>query len=138
MLINKYVSENRFDDAAGLRLNRIDKQVTEIMLRSEDKLYPDNTPYAYSADLDRQMSIVRLIKALEKKQNQTYPVEAYVNTDLQDVAAEILHLPVEQLPELLDQERQKLEDMQDVAWDIRDASNQKIQNKMAEEKTNRH
>ena len=136
--LHKYAKENTFDETAGIRLNTIDKQVTDIMLRSEDKLSPDSTPYEYGEDLDRQMRIVRLIKALEKKQNQPHPVETYVNTDLQDVAAEILHLPVEKMPEILEQERQKLQGMQDILWDIRDAKNHKIQAKMAEEKEKGH
>ena len=80
------------------------------------------------------MRIVRLIKALEKKQNSNYAVETYVNSDLQDVAAEMLHLPSEKLPEILAQERQKLIEMQENSWDIRDAGYYKIQAKMAEEK----
>ena len=132
--LHAYLKEHSFDSSVGQRLNALDEQVTDIMLRSEDKLSPDYTPYEHSEELDRQMRIVRLIKALKKKQNKNYAVETYVNSDLQDVAAEILYMPPEKLPEILARERQKLLEMQENSWDIRDAGNYKIQAKMAEEK----
>ena len=60
--IFKDVKSNGFTETIGMDFNKLDSQVTEIMLRSEDRLSPDDTPYAYSEDLDRQMRIVRLIK----------------------------------------------------------------------------
>ena len=60
--IFKDVKSNGFTETIGMDFNKLDSQVTKIMLRSEDRLSQDDTPYAYSEDLDRQMRIVRLIK----------------------------------------------------------------------------
>ena len=51
--IHKHLKDHPFDETIGIKLNTIDKQVTEIVLRSEDKLSPDHTPYEHSEDLDR-------------------------------------------------------------------------------------
>ena len=114
-------------------LNKIDKQVTEIMLRSESKLSPDDTPYAYSAELDRQMRIVRLIKKLQPYEKNNYALETYVNSDFEDVAVDLVRMSQTELNDTLLEQRSIPEDMHDRSWEIRNDHQTTIRNKAAEE-----
>ena len=109
-----------FCERIGKQLNQLDQHISEIMLQSEDKLSPDSAPYAYSVELDTQMRTVRLIKKFIDKQNQKYSIETYANTEMEEIAAYISGLPLDQLPELLIQERKKLIEMQEDSWGLRD------------------
>lgn len=121
-----------FHEEAGITLNKIDAQVTEIMLRSEDRLSPDDTPYAYSADLDQQMRTVRVTKKLQDAESKNFPLETYVNQDLEDVAVDILRMTPEKVEETLQEQREILKDMQTRSWEIRDGHNKKIREKAAQ------
>ena len=127
------VKSHGFNENIGMDLNRLDQQVTEIMLRSESKLSPDDTPYVYSAELDKQMRIVRLIKKLQPNVKNNYPLETYVNSDLEDVVVDLLHMTPDQIDTTLIEQRTLLRDMQDRSWEIRNDHNAKIRNKAAEE-----
>ena len=127
------VTSNGFTESIGRDLNKLDEQVTEIMLRSEAHLSPDDTPYAYSEELDRQMRIVRLIKKLQPHAKNNFPLETYVNSDLEDVAAELLFMSQDQINETLLEQRTRLRDMQDRSWEIRTDHQTKIRERAAEE-----
>ena len=122
-----------FSELTGILLDKIDQQVTEIMLRSEDRLSPDNTPYAYSTDIDNQMRTVRLIKKLKDAAHKNFPLETYVNQDLEAVAMEVLKMTPEQMEISLSEQREKLRDMQTRSWEIRDGHNARIREKAAQE-----
>ena len=105
------VKSHGFNEYIDMDLNKIDKQVTEIMLRSESKLSPDDTPYAYSAELDRQMRIVRLIKKLQPYEKNNYALGTYVNSDLGDVAVDLVRMSQTELNDTLLEQRSILKDM---------------------------
>ena len=65
--LSKVIENDGFTSELGDELNRIDKQVTDILLRAEDKLSPGDTSYAYSMEIDKQMRVVRLIKRLQNQ-----------------------------------------------------------------------
>ena len=70
--LKKQINEEGFTEEAGMQLNKLDKHVTEIMLRSENKLCPDETPFEYSAELERQMRIVCPIKRLKEQAHKNF------------------------------------------------------------------
>ena len=90
-----------FTPEIGEKLNKIDKHISEMMLQAESQISPDSTPYAYSGELDTQMRTVRLIKKFIDKQSQKYAVETYANTEMEEKAAKLSRLPLEDLPDLL-------------------------------------
>ena len=90
------------------------------MLRAENNLAPSDTKYAFSVDLLKQMRIVRLIKTLQKQHAKKYSLESYVNTDMEEEAAQLFHKSEIELDQILETERDKLIEMQDNSWDIRE------------------
>ena len=53
--LHQHIKVHGFSVEAGDNLNTIDKTATDIMLRSENRLSPEDTPYAFSIELERQM-----------------------------------------------------------------------------------
>ena len=105
--LHQQIKEDGSDSEAGETLNSIDKKVTEIMLRSEKRLSQEDTPFAYSVELERQMRIVRLITRIKDQKALNYPLETYVNGDLKDVAVELVRMDDDKLETTLKEQREK-------------------------------
>lgn len=129
--LQQQIKDEGFTEESGVMLNKLDKQVTDITLHSENKLSPDETPFEYSVELERQMRIVRLIKRLQDQANKKFPLEIYVNVDIEDVAEELPRMDDGAMTSTLTQERQKLNEMQDNAWEIRQHHQNDIQERAA-------
>ena len=132
--LNDKIASEGFTVDAGETLNHIDKQVTEFMLRAEDRLSPDTTTFAFSVELEHQMRKVRLIKCIKDLMHLNFPLETYIKADLEDVAVEVIRVDNETIISALTRERQKLSAMQEESWEIRERHQDDIRERAAEEK----
>ena len=134
--LHQQIADDVFDAEAGDTLNTIDKIVTEIMLRSEHRLSPEETPYACSIELERQIRIVRLIKRIQDQKALNYPLETYVNSNLEAITVELIHMDDTKLDSTLTEERTKFISMQNESWSIRERHHNTIIEKGAKEQNN--
>ena len=60
--LEEYIKHYGFDCVSSNDLEKINKLMTQIMLKAEDDLAPSDTIYAFSVNIPNQMRRVRLIK----------------------------------------------------------------------------
>ena len=118
--LDDHIKHHGFDILASGDLERIDQQVTSVMLKAEEGLVPSDTKYALSVDLLHQMRKIRLIKTLQNQHEKKYPLESYVNQDVEEEALQLINKTADEQNDILESERDKLIQMQDDSWDIRE------------------
>ena len=104
--LETYIKDFGFDCVSSNDLEKIDKLMTQIMLRAEDDLAPNETKYAFSVELLHQMRKVRLIKTTET---------------MEEEALQLLQLFAPELEKELEKSRQNLIEMQNTSWEIRNS-----------------
>lgn len=119
--IETYIKEFGFDEVTAGDIEKIDSQMTAIMLKAENDLVPSNTKYAFSEELLLQMRKVRLIKTLLNQHENHYPLESYVDATMEKEAAELMQLSAQDLDTHLTESRELLISMQDESWVIRES-----------------
>ena len=130
--LHESIKVHSFDSDAQKELELIDKQMTDIMLKTETELSPDSTPYAFSIELMEQIQQVRLLKRMLKlrEQGKTRQIQEmvafYPDTD------ELQTQPISDLKMLLYEERQELKNMQEEAEVHREKHMDDIYTKAAE------
>ena len=128
------IKQNGFKNEAQTILENIDTTVTGIMLQAEKDLIPSQSSYKFSIDLAIQMRKVRLLKAIINKKAKSYPLETYVNWDMEQYAEEWLRLDLQSLEMILQEEREHLIFLQENSDDGRDGHQDFIIERTAEEK----
>ena len=103
------------------------------MLKAERDLVPNQSAYKFSVELATQMRKVRLLKALINKKANQYPLETYVNWDMEKYAEQWIRLDVPTLEQQLEKERETLIYLQEHSDEGRDTHHDYIIETTADE-----
>ena len=68
--LNENIKLFGFTEDSRIELEKIDSQMTHIMLQPEQSLSPDSTPFSFSVQLLEQINSVRLIKRLRNMKRE--------------------------------------------------------------------
>ena len=90
------------------------------MLQAEKDLIPSQSAYKFSIELATQMRKVRLLKAIINKKVKQYPLETYVNWDMEKYAVDWLRKDIPILEQQLEAERETLVYLQEHSDEGRD------------------
>jgi len=77
--LGEYIKVQSFDDIALSELEKIDAQVTDIRLRSEDRLLPDPSRFKHASQMDKQVQKIRIVQSIQKLRKQDKPCEHMIN-----------------------------------------------------------
>ena len=106
--LRKNISDTGFNDSTAHELDKIDEQMTSIMLKTEQDLHPDTTPFPFSVQLLEQIHRVRLIKRLRnlKQKGKTHEInEMIANTPSMEY---LVPKPIKELNVILHDTRKEL------------------------------
>ena len=130
--LNENIKLFGFTEDSRIELEKIDSQMTHIMLQSEQSLSPDSTPFPFSVQLLEQINSVRLIKRLRnmKRDGKIHEMQELVsrNPGLDYLEPKSVH----DITAILTDTRQELKRMQEEADEIREVHHDKVYEKAAE------
>ena len=111
--LGKQIKDEGFDTMVIIELEKIDKHMTQIMLKAGNDLAPSDTKYTFSEDLLLQMRKVRLIKTFIRQQENNYPLESFVDAAMEDEALQLINFTPAELETSRIDARDLLIQMQD-------------------------
>ena len=67
--LEEYIKVESFNEIAEKELEKLDEQITEIRLRSEDRLLPDPSRYKHATPMDKIVQKIRIVQSILKLRN---------------------------------------------------------------------
>jgi len=67
--LKEYIKVESFNNIAEEELEKLDKQITEIRLRAEDRLLPDPSRYKHATPMDKLVQKIRIVQSILKLRN---------------------------------------------------------------------